>query len=233
MKSFPFAAHERPARRPGFSLCATFLACLPPKLPPYVSFDCLFPGGEEMPTAGRWPCAGSWMDHAGMGFRWAMAGDWDLLASDEDGARKMLFGGADLGGRTLSASLCSGRRANDHGDGGGGWLLVGGEMGFNPSGFGQTRTGGVGSRRGRRWPSRKTMAERSSSRSWLPVMGGALGGVGSGSVRCPRHFGRLGFSMQVIAGLPIADSHGCRLEEGDEAPNPVLRRCPEVCVHAV
>ncbi|KAL5977735.1 hypothetical protein ACLOJK_036743 [Asimina triloba] len=26
-----------------------------------------------------------------------MAGDRDLLASDEDGARKMLFGGADLG----------------------------------------------------------------------------------------------------------------------------------------
>ncbi|KAL6001579.1 hypothetical protein ACLOJK_007317 [Asimina triloba] len=65
------------------------------------------------------------MDHAGVGFRWAMAGDRDLLASDEDGARKMLFGGADLGGdllhwierkgldlggRTLSVSLCLGRR---------------------------------------------------------------------------------------------------------------------------
>ncbi|KAL5991840.1 hypothetical protein ACLOJK_012751 [Asimina triloba] len=36
---------------------------------------------------------------------------------------------------------------------------------------------------------RKTMAERSSSRSWLPVMGEASGGVGSGSVRCPRYFG--------------------------------------------
>ncbi|KAL5982056.1 hypothetical protein ACLOJK_016125 [Asimina triloba] len=40
-----------------------------------------------------------WIDGCGgiMGFRLAMAGDRDLLASDEDGARKMLFGGADLG----------------------------------------------------------------------------------------------------------------------------------------
>ncbi|KAL5982057.1 hypothetical protein ACLOJK_016126 [Asimina triloba] len=37
----------------------------------------------------------------------------------------------------------------------------------------------------------------------------------------------------VFAEKPIAGSHGCRLEEDDGAPNPVLRRCAEVCVHAL
>ncbi|KAL6010384.1 hypothetical protein ACLOJK_000815 [Asimina triloba] len=51
---------------------------------------------------------------------------------------------------------------------------------------------------------------RSSSRSWLPVMGGASGSVGSGSVRCPRHFGRLGSSICTTVGELAAGSHGCR-----------------------
>ncbi|KAL6009204.1 hypothetical protein ACLOJK_022431 [Asimina triloba] len=57
-----------------------------------------------------------------------------LLLEDEDGS-------GDLGSLAIAGSdgfLGSGGRANDHGDGGGGWLLVGGEMGFNPSGFGRS-----------------------------------------------------------------------------------------------
>ncbi|KAL5993836.1 hypothetical protein ACLOJK_038193 [Asimina triloba] len=36
-----------------------------------------------------------------------------------------------------------------------------------------------------------------------------------------------------FAGKPIAGSHGCRLEEDDGAPNPVLRRCAEDHVPAM
>ncbi|KAL5976344.1 hypothetical protein ACLOJK_020675 [Asimina triloba] len=265
MKSFPFAAHERPARHADFSLCATFLAYLLPKLPPYVSV-CASPLPDApfysssiatIPAfffkwvaakvrrlvswrrgdARCWsPCAGSRMDHAGMGFRWAMAGDRDLLASDEDGVRKMLFGGADLGGwiwvegRTtmvvVEADGCSwvARWVSTHldlgiaaGQGRIAWILA--------IDVGRRRLGwkelldrvalSVGDEDGRGWISpRKTMAERSSSRSWLPVMGGALGGVGSGSVHCPHHFGRLGFSMQVVAGLPIVMEHRIRCSGG-------------------
>ncbi|KAL6001578.1 hypothetical protein ACLOJK_007316 [Asimina triloba] len=93
-----------------------------------------------------------------------MAGDRDLLASDEDGSRKMLFGGTDLGGellhwierkgldlgeRTLSASLCLGRRrwrmvtARMEGAAGSG-CFVGGRRGREGSDLVEEDDGGSG-----------------------------------------------------------------------------------------
>ncbi|KAL6008795.1 hypothetical protein ACLOJK_022021 [Asimina triloba] len=64
-------------------------------------------------------------------------------------------------------------------------------------------------------------------RRWrTPAVGSAVKEVG----RCD---GRLRLAVGVFAGKPIAGSHGCRLEEDDGAPNPVLRRCAEACVHAL
>ncbi|KAL6003745.1 hypothetical protein ACLOJK_004291 [Asimina triloba] len=111
----------------------------------------------------------------------------------------------------------------------GAWIVVGdGAAGASPP---DLRVGAISVRIvlpacdgfGRRLDERTTPAVRWRRRDLLVTSGSG----------CGRRDGRLRLAVGGFAGKPIAGNHGCRLEEDDGAPNSVLRRCTEVCVHAL